>query len=152
MPMVGVAIPRAVVAGDRKDASDLAQIVLGLRRSQYSLSAPALAAVRGLAALGDREALERIVDALRQAPDETRVVTGTALAAVAALEERHDDAATELLTVEQTLRKLDRHYDAACVALDRAASLERLGDERGAGEARDRANALLLPLGCRYPY
>ena len=152
VPMVGVAIPRAVVAGDRKDASSLAQIVLGLRPSQYSLSAPALAAVRGLAALGDREALERIVDALAAAPDETRVVTGTALAAVAALEDRHDDAATELLTVEQTLRKLDRHYDAACVALDRAASLDRLGDERGAGEARDRANALLAPLGCRYPY
>ena len=152
VPMVGVAIPRAVVAGDRKDASNLAQIVLGLRRSQYSLSAPALAAVRGLAALGDREALELIVDALAAAPDETCVVTGTALAAVAALEDQHDDAATELLTVEQTLRRLDRHYDAACVALDRAASLERLGDERGAGEARDRANALLVPLGCRYPY
>ena len=58
VPMVGVALPRAVVAGDRKDASSLAQIVLGLRPSQYSLSAPALAAVRGLAALGDREALE----------------------------------------------------------------------------------------------
>jgi len=152
VPMVGVAIPRAVVAGDRKDASSLAQIVLGLRRSQYSLSAPALAAVRGLAALGDREALERIVDALVAAPDDTRVVTGTALAAVAALEDRHDDAVTELLAVEQTLRKLDRHYDAACVALDHAASLERLGDERGAGEARDRANAVLVPLGCRYPY
>jgi class 3 adenylate cyclase/tetratricopeptide (TPR) repeat protein len=152
VPMVGVAIPRAVVAGDRKDASDLAQVVLGLRRSQYSLSAPALAAVRGLAAFGDREALELIVDALAAAPDETRVVTGTALAAVAALEDRHDVAVSELLTVERTLRKLDRHYDAACVALDRAASLERLGDERGAGEARDRANAVLVPLGCRYPY
>ena len=101
---------------------------------------------------GDREALERIVDALAEAPDETRVVTGTALAAVAALEGRHDADATQLLAVEQTLRKLDRHYDAACVALDGAASLERLGDERGAGEGRDRANALLVPLGCRYPY
>ena len=152
VPMVGVALPRAVIAGDRADARRLAEIVLGLRATQFSFSAPSLSVVRGLVALGDRDALERLVEAFRTAPDETRIVTDTALSAVAGLEGRHDDAAAALLAVEQTLRALDRHYDAACVAVDRAAMLERAGDASTAADVRAGADAMLGPLGCRYPY
>ena len=126
--------------------------MLAVRRTQYSLSAPSLSVVRGLAALGDRGSLVRVAEAFGTAEDEAPLVRVVAEAALAGLDGRNDTAAAEFLVVEQSLRGLGRHYDAACVALDRAASLERLGDERGAGEARDRANALLEPLGCRYPY
>ena len=152
LPMIGVALARAVVAGDADEAARLAERVLAVRRTQFLLAAPSLSVVRGLAALGDRGSLVRVAEAFGTAEDEAPLVRVVAEAALAGLDGRNDTAAAEFLVVEQSLRGLGRHYDAACVALDRAASLERLGDERGAGEARDRANALLEPLGCRYPY
>jgi hypothetical protein len=50
------------------------------------------------------------------------------------------------------LRALGCHYDAACVALDLATALDAAGEPVRAEEARARANALLEPLGCVYPY
>jgi hypothetical protein len=57
-----------------------------------------------------------------------------------------------LTSVEEELRRLGRHYDAACIALEVAESLTLAGQQASADEARARANKLLAPLGCVNPY
>ena len=52
----------------------------------------------------------------------------------------------------RSARLLGRHYEAACLALEVASSLDDAGHERGAAEARARANELLAPLGCVNAY
>jgi hypothetical protein len=56
------------------------------------------------------------------------------------------------LRAEEELGALGRRYDAACVALEAAVSLETLGDDVRAAQARSRAASVLEPLGCVNPY
>ena len=56
--MLAVAMPRAAVANDVDDARRLVEIVVGLNRAHFSISAGALPIARALAALGERDGLE----------------------------------------------------------------------------------------------
>jgi mannose/cellobiose epimerase-like protein (N-acyl-D-glucosamine 2-epimerase family) len=61
-------------------------------------------------------------------------------------------ASTLLLRAEEELDALGRRYEAACVALEAAASLEAMGEHERAAHARARAVGVLDPLGCVNPY
>ncbi len=154
LPMVAVAMPRAAAAGDVDDARRLVEIVLGLRTANFSISAAALPIARGLAALGEREGLSAVSGSF--APPEAAGAAAMASAAtrglLARLDGEYDESAAILASVEEELRSLGRDYDAACVALDIATSLEAAGRAEEANAARARANALLEPLRCVYPY
>jgi hypothetical protein len=63
-----------------------------------------------------------------------------------------NEASRILAEAEVDLRTLDRHYDAACVALDLAVCLDHHGDAPGAAAAHARASTLLVALHGVNPY
>ena len=153
LPMAGVAMPRAAVANDADEVRRLAEIVLALRMSSFSMAASALPVSRALAAIGDRSQLEGIVRVVAEWPKtDADFVPDLARGELARIRGDHEEAARLLATVETRLGALGRQYDAACIALDVARALEAGDDRSGAEAARARADALLEPLGCVYPY
>ena len=68
LPMAGVAMARAAVANDADEGRRLAEIVLALRMSSFSMAASALPVSRALAAIGDRSQREGIVRVVAEWP------------------------------------------------------------------------------------
>jgi tetratricopeptide (TPR) repeat protein len=151
VPMASVAMPRAVIAGDTDDVRLLADTVLGLRRPTFS-NALFLAIPRALAAIGDRTRLEALRESLTGPAPGTRIVESVAQGLLASLSRDQREAARALTSAEDELRAIGRHYDAACVAIELARSLEEAGDGDGARVVRARAAVLLEPLACVNPY
>jgi hypothetical protein len=103
--------------------------------------------------VGDADHLDAVLRTYADSTDGAPLVLGLATRGLlASLAERHDDAARLLADAESGLRALGRHYDAACLATDLASELDASGDVRGAQSTRERASALLEPLGCVNPY
>ena len=149
VPMVAVALPCAVVSGDREEATALVGIVSRLQE-EPSLWTSSLPIARALAALGERAALARMVGG--SSADHAPIVSLAASGLLAGLDGRPSDAAEILTRAESALRERGRLYDAACVARDVEAMLVEAGDLVRAEEAGARAHAVLEPLGCVNPY
>jgi tetratricopeptide (TPR) repeat protein len=138
LPMAGVAMPRAILAGDHDDVRELAGIVAGLPTQAFTSSPSTLAIARSLAAAGDADHLDALLGTYANSTDGAPLVVGLATRGLlASLAERHDDAARLLADAESGLRALGRHYDAACLATDLASELDASGDETGAQSARE---------------
>jgi hypothetical protein len=153
LPMITVALPRAFIAGDLDEARRMADVIAGLEPN-FSFAGGALPIVRALAALGARDGLNAVSG--RFAPPgalgAAELVETATRGLLARLDGDPDAAVGELTSVEEELRRLGRHYDAACIALEVADSLGLAGQQASAEEARARANELLEPLGCVNPY
>ncbi len=149
LPMAGVAMPRAVLAGERRVVEDLADVVLALPVDGFIASALVLPILRSLAAVEDRERLELLLQAIGRpispAAQASRKV-GDGL--LARLDGRPEEARARFEEAADELDRLDRHYDAACVVLEAATAADESGEAEAASAARRRAAALLDPLGC----
>ncbi len=155
LPMVSVAMPRALLDGDLAAVSDLGDLVLGLPTHAISYSPSTLAIPRTLAASRDADRLEallRMLSGTTERGGAPGVLEAVIRGLFVSLTGDSSEAARILAEAEADLRTLDRHYDAACVALDLALCLDVVGDAPGAAAARARASALLVPLGCVNPY
>jgi tetratricopeptide (TPR) repeat protein len=152
LPMACVAMPRALLAGERGTVEELADIVLALPAEGFA-SAFMLTIVRSLAAIEDRDRLEQLVrifaGAISAAPQASLKVADGLLAR---LDGRTDEARGLLMEGADELDRLGRHYDAACVALEAAVAADASGEVEFASVTRTRAAALLDPLGCVNPF
>ncbi|MBA2742517.1 MAG: hypothetical protein H0U46_10950 [Actinobacteria bacterium] len=151
--MASVAMPRAAIAGDVDDLRRLVESLIRLPAANFSNSASSLPLVRALAAMEDRTSLETVTEAfVGWSRGAGRVVSDAGRGLLARIDGKAEESARILASVEEQLRAFGRHYDAACIALDLALSLEAAGEDGSAEAARTRANELLEPLGCVYPY
>jgi class 3 adenylate cyclase/tetratricopeptide (TPR) repeat protein len=153
LPMVSVAMPRALLADDLETVSHFGDLVVGLPMHAISYSPSTLAIPRTLALTGDAGRLEALLGTfsgvIEGAPAVLEAVTRGLLVSLTG---EPQEAAHILAAAEADLRTLDRYYDAACVALDGAAALDASGDVSGAESARARAAALLETLACVNPF
>ena len=157
LPMACVAMPRAILAGERGTVEDLADIVLALPAdgvmARGFLGGFLVPIVRSLAAIEDRDRLERLVRIVGEPVGETpRASLTVADGLLARLDGKPAEASKLLAAGAEELDRLDRHYDAACVALEHAAAADESGQAEIALAARTRAKALLDPLGCVNPF
>jgi hypothetical protein len=140
LPMVGVAMPRALLAGDNGTVSELADIVLDLP-GRWLMTSSMLAIVRSLAAVEDRDRLEQLGRTVEGPVVDARHATlKIADGLVARIDGRPDDASRLIVEGADELDRLGRHYDSACAALE-APTAER-----------SRATALLDRLACVNPF
>jgi hypothetical protein len=70
---------------------------------------------------------------------------------IARFDGRPEKASALLVEGTEELDRLGRHYDAACVALEAAVAADASGEAEIASDMRNRAAALLDPLGCVNP-
>ena len=147
-------MPRALVAGDLESLLTIADTVIALPTMAIMYAPSATSISRSLAGAGEIDMLERFARQLEALPGTGSVAIGPAVARglLARLAGRGAEAAALLEGAEQQVRLLGRHYEAACLALEVASSLDDAGDERGAAEALARANERLAPLGCVNAY
>jgi tetratricopeptide (TPR) repeat protein len=153
LPMLTVALPRALIAGDRDEARRLADVIAGLEPN-FSFAGGALPIVRALAALGAKDSLQAVSGKFAPpgALGAAELVETATRGLLARLEGNSQVSVENLTSVEEELQRLGRHYDAACIALEVAESLALAGQQASADEARARANELLAALGCVNPY
>jgi class 3 adenylate cyclase len=150
-PMVSVAMPRAVLAGDSGEVRRLADLALRLPAKTAGATS-GLTICRVLAAAGERARLTRFLETLGDSAEGVHGATADLGRGLLAIPDDPAVAAEILSRSETILRALERDYDAACAALEVAAALGAAGDEKGAAAARARANAVLQPLGCMNPW
>ncbi len=153
LPMAGVVLPRAAMAGDRGTLREITEIILELPGREYWTLVTAPAIPRALARAGEHIALERFAAALEEGRPVGELgvakrVSGGYLALAAGRPGDAVDSFREAVSLE---RARDAHYAAACAELDLALALEAAGDPRGGEEARERAATVLEPLGCVNP-
>jgi hypothetical protein len=152
LPLVTVAMPRALLAGDHDAVRELGDVALGLP-ARGAPSTSALTVFRLLAEIGERDRVEALQRALGDGPGPMSATTTTLARGLLARLDGDAAEASELhLGAEQELSALGRRYEAACVALEVARALEEAGDQAGATAARERASAVLEPLGCVNPW
>ena len=152
LPLATVAMPRALLAGDHETVRELGDVVLGLRLRGVA-STSALTVFRVLAEIGERDRIDALSRALGDGPGPMNATTATlARGLLARLDGDAAEASALHLRAEEELGALGRHYEAACVALEAAASLDALADDVRAAQARSRAAGVLDPLGCVNPY
>jgi hypothetical protein len=149
LPMASIAIPRALLEGNRETIRRLADIVLV--QSAYTTSMAALSISRSLAEAGEVDRAVQLAGLLAADPGSPPEVEA-AQGLLALFADRAGEAAERLLVAEDGLRSLGRHYDAACIALEVGRALNAVGDAKGAGEARGRAAEMLNTLGCVNPW
>jgi tetratricopeptide (TPR) repeat protein len=154
LPMAGIVLPRAALAGDRTTLRDITSIMLGLPGRAYWTLITAPAIPRALAHAGEEDALQRFADALEdgQAVGSLRISKCASRGFLALVHGHLDDAVVLFREAVVLERARDAHYAAACAELDLALALEATGNGRGADEARTRAAAVLGPLGCVNPF
>ncbi|TML67768.1 MAG: hypothetical protein E6G14_11490 [Actinobacteria bacterium] len=153
LPMAGVVLPRAAMAGDRGTLRDITKIILELPGREYWTLVTAPAIPRALARAGEHDALERFAAALEDGRPvgELRTAKRVSGGYLSLAGGRPGDAVDAFRDAVSLERARDAHYAAACAELDLALALAAAGDSRGAEEARDRAATVLEPLGCVNP-
>jgi predicted ATPase/class 3 adenylate cyclase len=151
VPMVSVAMPRALLAGDSSEIRALVDAVVGLP-PMAAMSAAAVVIYRVLAAAEERDELQRLARHVESAGSFALAASATAHGLSALLAGDAIEAAAQLHQAESQLRALGRHYEAACLALDLARTLDATGDAEEADAARGRAQPLLDRLGCVNPW
>jgi hypothetical protein len=152
IPMASIALARATMAGDVATIRTLTENVLDTVVERHQWAPLANAAIpRAVFAAGDAELLGRLEDELASSTKDTRyaramLVTSGGLRAL--LEGRVDDAVRLLDEVVVIERDRGARFTAACAELDLARAHELAGDDTAAAAARERADAVLVPLGC----
>jgi class 3 adenylate cyclase/tetratricopeptide (TPR) repeat protein len=156
LPMASVVMPYAALTEDRDVLREVTETVLGTTgRDWAQLTTTAIP--RALAAARETELLVRVTEAFRLKAREVDAPRITISADVAdgfvALADGRAEAAVEQLgAAAEHERRLGWLYRAACIDLDVARALdaaERSGEARA---ARERAHAVLDPLGCVNAY
>jgi hypothetical protein len=155
--MLCVALPRAAVGGDSGEVRRLAGIVLERDGRELSPTNACVAIPRALAAAGELNFLRRLVDTLRGTPEDRRtgeLLLGfeTSEALLHLADGRPHDAVRVLERVVERERSRGRRYNAACLETELATALTAAGRKSDADAAQARAEAVLRPLGCVYPY
>ena len=149
VPMAGVAIPRALIAGETAAITDLADVLLTLPIRGFVTATSLLAIARSLVALGERDRLEQLVRiSVMPAVAEPHASLKVANGLLARLDGRAEEARRLLFEGVDELDGLGRHYDAACAALEAAATADACGDAESAQAMRDRAEPFLERLAC----
>ncbi len=137
LPMACVAMPRAILAGERSTVEELAEIVLELPAEGIMPRGFVLPIARSLAVIEDRDRLERfsrmIRDPVGEAPKASLKVANGLLAR---LDGKTEEASRLLGEGAEELDRLGRHYDAACVSLEVAIAEEDNGRPELASEIR----------------
>jgi hypothetical protein len=152
LPMASVMTPYAALTGDREMLHDLVDTVLSTTDREWA-QLTTTPVPRALAAAGETELLERVATAFRHKAgdlDAPRISISAMVAEglLALAVGDADSAATQLLEGAEWERRLGWVYRAACIDLDVARALDAAGKTAEAAAARDRANAILEPLGC----
>ena len=149
VPMAGVAIPRALIAGETAAITDLADVLLTLPIWGFVTATSLLAIARSLVAPGERDRLEQLVRiSVMPAVAEPHASLKVANGLLARLDGRAEEARRLLFEGVDELDGLGRHYDAACAALEAAATADACGDAESAQAMRDRAEPFLERLAC----
>jgi len=154
VPMAGVVLPRAAIAGDRSAAAEILAAMLSLTgQTLWTLLVPS-AVPRALAQVGDIEGLRLLSERLGYGvvADFQRITSSASLGFLA-LADGDPAAAVAAFREEVELeRSRGADYLAACAELDLALALEAAGDSGGAADARASAQTVLTPLGCVNPF
>jgi class 3 adenylate cyclase/tetratricopeptide (TPR) repeat protein len=156
IPMACVVMPYAALTGDVATVRDVAETVLGTTDREWA-QLTTTPIPRALAVAGETELLARTADAFAaksrgvRAP---RIALGALVAEGLLLlaDGRADEASAKLQAAADHERRLGWVYRAACLDHDLARALEAAGRREEAARARDRAAAVLEPLGCVNPF
>ena len=156
LPMAAVVMPYAALTGDRETLHELVEMVLATTDREWA-QLTTTPVPRALAAAGETELLERVATAFRLKAadlDAPRISISAAVAEglVALAAGDADAAAARLRDAADRERGFGWAYRAACIDLDVARALDTAGRPTEAAAARDRANAILEPLGCVNAY
>ena len=155
IPVAAIALARAALAEDLTTIRELAEMVLvavddGLQWAPFATAAIPRAIFR----VGELELLARMEQALVRRATPARYAHAVSLTCSglrALLEGAADDALGPLREAVELERERGAFYLAACAELDVALAFDALGDAGAAAAARDRANVVLVPLGCVNP-
>ncbi len=155
LPMASVVMPYALLSGDRETVRELAESVLASTDREWA-QLTTTAIPRVLAAAGETALLRRLATAFSQRRSNAEAPrTALSLAVTDGLlslaEGRADDAVDQLEWALGRERSCGWHYRAACLELDLARALEAARRPDDARSARERAAAVLEPLGCVNP-
>jgi class 3 adenylate cyclase/tetratricopeptide (TPR) repeat protein len=158
VPACALSALRAAIAGEREVVRDISCDVRerALRHATDVLLG-ALDVARALAALGETAELTRLGAAMRESlrpavPTPGREIACTALDGLEALAGGRSAEAVAALERSRDLEAArDAPYDLARSELDLAAALDAAGAGGAAADARARAGATLVPLGCPPP-
>jgi len=156
LPMAAVMMPYAALTGDREALHELVDTVLSTTDREWA-QLTTTPVPRALAAAGETELLERVATAFRVKAgdlDAPRIsISATVAEALVALAAGDADAAAaQLQEAADRERRLGWIYRAACIDVDVARALDAAGRPSDAATARDRAKAVLEPLGCVNAY
>ena len=156
LPMAAVVMPYAALTGDRETLHELVEMVLATTDREWA-QLTTTPVPRALAAAGETELLERVATAFRLKAadlDAPRISISAAVAEglVALAAGDADAAAAQLRDAADRERGFGWAYRAACIDLDVARALDTAGRPTEAAAGRDRANAILEPLGCVNAY
>jgi class 3 adenylate cyclase len=154
LPMAGVVLPRAALAGDRATAAEVVGAILDLPgRMLWTLLVPS-AIPRALAQVGDIDSLRRFDGHLGHGTvtDQVRITRSTSRGFLA-LADGEPLVAVEAFREEVELeRSRGADYHVACAEIDLAAALEAAGDVDRAAATRASARTMLDALGCVNPF
>jgi len=158
VPICAVAALRAAIARDRAAALAISREVRErAMRLPMDVLIGGLDIARALALLGEAAELDQLAEAMRSS---CRSVTPTprndsmeaALGGLQALAGGRPDEAAAAFTRSRDLEaRMDAPFELARAELDLAGALEAAGAGGRAAEARARAAAILVPLGCPDP-
>jgi class 3 adenylate cyclase len=154
IPMACTAVPWAAVSGEQELLRSLAEDVLGSVADGWSLLS-CLPVVRGLAAAGEVELLERFARSLERNvtwPSSLATSLQAAEGLLALLRGLPGEAWPLLAQAAERERYLGNAFNASCLDLDLARALDAAGDAQGSEAARSRAASVLEPLGCVNPF
>jgi class 3 adenylate cyclase/tetratricopeptide (TPR) repeat protein len=156
LPMAAVVMPYAALIGDRQTLHELVETVLATTDREWA-QLTTTPVPRALAAAGETELLERVATAFRLKAadiDAPRIsISATVAEGLVSLAAGDADTAVTLLNdAAEQERGFGWSYRAACIDADVARALDDAGRPTEAAAARDRANAILEPLGCVHAY
>ena len=156
LPMAAVVMPYAALTGDREMLHELVETVLATTDREWA-QLTTTSVPRALSAAGETELLERVATAFRLKAadiDAPRIaISATVAEGLVALAAGDADTAAALLhDAAERERGFGWTYRAACIDLDVARALDAARRPGEATSARDRAQAILEPLGCVNAY
>ena len=156
LPMAAVVMPYAALTGDHETLRELAETVLSTTDREWA-QLTTTPIPRALATAGETALLERVAAAFRLKAadlDAPRIAISASVAeGLVALAAGDAETAVALLrAAAERERGFGWTFRAACLDLDLARALDAAGRPAEAVAARDRADAVLGPLGCVNAY
>jgi len=155
IPMASIALARALVEEDDTAIRSLTETVLAAVDDRFQWAPLASTAIpRAASSIGDSDLLARLEETLAPSTAGARYAAAVLVACRglrALVEGRATDAVRLLEEVVDIERERGAVYNAACAELDLARAHELAGDGAAAAAARDRADAVLVPLRCVNP-